>query len=178
MVKPLAAVQIASLQEASTTYQPIGGTASASLPGGYGHLERRAALGFGQACFDRAAALLMQWQMHLRAGLSVQASSPQVTVGSVAVIGIGLGRLRVGAPVRVIGVVNEPRRRGFAYGTLPGHPEAGEESFVIEWGEDDRVVLSIRAFSRPGSLLGRASGPLGAAMQSYVTGRYLRALRD
>jgi uncharacterized protein (UPF0548 family) len=54
----------------------------------------------------------------------------------------------------------------------------GEELFVVEWGEDDRVVLSIRAFSRPGSLLGRASGPFGTALQSYVTGRYLRALCD
>jgi uncharacterized protein (UPF0548 family) len=30
-------------------------------------------------------------------------------------------------PCRVVYVVDEPRRAGFAYGTLPGHPEIGGE---------------------------------------------------
>jgi uncharacterized protein (UPF0548 family) len=36
-----------------------------------------------------------------------------------------LGPIRV--PCRVVYVLDEPERRGFAYGTLPGHPESGEE---------------------------------------------------
>ena len=34
------------------------------------------------------------------------------------------------APCRVVYVIDEPDIRGFAYGTLPGHPESGEERFV------------------------------------------------
>jgi uncharacterized protein (UPF0548 family) len=41
--------------------------------------------------------------------------------------------------------VDEPGRRGFAYGTLPGRPETGEEAFVVEKTNDD-VYLVIRAF--------------------------------
>ena len=62
-------------------------------------------------------------------------------------------------------VVNEPRRAGFAYGTLPGHPESGEESFVVEHLADDRVVLCIRAFSRPASWLFRIGYPAVLLMQ-------------
>lgn len=45
--------------------------------------------------------------------------------------GVGAGPLRLRAPCRVVYTVTESRRRGFAYGTLPGHPECGEEAFVI-----------------------------------------------
>ena len=74
-------------------------------------------------------------------------------------------------------MVDEPRRRGFAYGTLPDHPEVGEEAFIVSRDEDDSVFLDITAFSRPGSLLVRISGPGGRAVQSIATKRYVRALK-
>jgi len=77
----------------------------------------------------------------------------------------------------VVHVVDEPGRRGFSYGTLPGHPEAREESFVVRLSDDDVVTLTIHAFSRPASLLTRAAGPAGRLVQSWQTTRYLRALR-
>jgi uncharacterized protein (UPF0548 family) len=47
-------------------------------------------------------------------------------------------------------------RFGFAYGTLPGHLEAGEERFLIEWAhDDDSVWYDILAFSRPRHFLTR-----------------------
>jgi len=75
-------------------------------------------------------------------------------------------------------VVDEPRRQGFAYGTLPGHPERGEESFIVELGDDDTVSLVITAFSRPASLLARATGPIAGLAQHNMTNRYLRALAE
>ena len=96
--------------------------------------------------------------------------------GSVAVIRLGLGILSVDAPVRVVYVVDEPQRAGFAYGTLPGHPECGEEAFIVELHEDEQVTFSITAFARPSSLLARAGGPLSRGVQSWVTNRYLRAV--
>ena len=79
-----------------------------------------------------------------------------------AVLRLGRRRLAVSAPVRVVYVVDEPRRRGFAYGTLPGHPESGEEAFVVELQEDDEVTFTVTAFSRPASTLaarGRSARP-------------------
>jgi uncharacterized protein (UPF0548 family) len=89
---------------------------------------------------------------------------------------LGRAPVVVRAPVRVVYVVDEPRRRGFAYGTLPGHPECGEESFVVELGDDDAVTFEITAFSRPASRLARAAGPAGRAVQRWVTRRYVKAL--
>ncbi len=89
-----------------------------------------------------------------------------------------MGRLGLCAPVRVVDVVDEPTRRGFAYGTLPGHPESGEESFVVELGETGDVTLTITAVSRPASRLARLAGQVGRRVQSRITDRYLSALAD
>jgi uncharacterized protein (UPF0548 family) len=44
--------------------------------------------------------------------------------GAVVMLGLGIGSLRLQAPCRVVYMVDESRRRGFAYGTLAGHREA------------------------------------------------------
>jgi len=47
-------------------------------------------------------------------------------------------------------------RYGFAYGTLPDHPERGEERFLVEWNQaDDSVWYDLLAVSRPGHWLAR-----------------------
>ena len=81
-------------------------------------------------------------------------------------------------PARVVYVIDEPDRKGFAYGTLPGHPERGEEAFVVERRADDSVWLIIRAFSRPSSALFWAAYPALRMMQAIFTARYERALRS
>ena len=79
-------------------------------------------------------------------------------------------------PVRVVYVVDEPLRKGFAYGTLPGHPETGEEAFIVEYRDDDSVWLTIRAFSRPSSWIFWVGYPIVRLMQEIYTSRYERAL--
>jgi len=86
------------------------------------------------------------------------------------------GSLRLRAPCRVVYVVDEPRRRGFAYGTLAGHQESGEEAFMIEHHDDDSVSFKVTAFSRPATRLAKIAGPLGAVVQRRITARYLRSL--
>ena len=65
-------------------------------------------------------------------------------------------------PARVVYVIDEPLRKGFAYGTLPGHPETGEEAFIVEYRDDDSVWLIDPRVLAPGELdlLGRL--PAGA----------------
>jgi len=91
-------------------------------------------------------------------------------------LGIGAGPARIRAACRVVYTVNESARQGFAYGTLPGHPESGEEVFIIEHRDDDGVVFTITAFSRPATAATRAAGPVGRRVQQYITSRYLGAL--
>lgn len=97
-----------------------------------------------------------------------------VRPGDTAIMRVGLWPWDV--PCRVVSVVDEPTRKGFAYGTLPGHPERGEESFVVEYGDDDSVWLTIRAFSRPASWIFWVGYPFVRLMQEIFTSRYERAL--
>jgi uncharacterized protein (UPF0548 family) len=80
------------------------------------------------------------------------------------------------APCRIVYVIDDADRCGFAYGTLPGHPESGEEAFVLELREDTTITLTITALSRPATTLAKFAGPIGRGIQGFVTARYLRAL--
>jgi uncharacterized protein (UPF0548 family) len=152
---------------------PEHGATRGTLPAGYHHLEHRARLGAGRAVFERGAAALMSWEMHRAAGLRVTAEG-DARPGERVVSRIAPG---IAAPCRVVYVIDEPSRRGFAYGTLPGHPESGEEAFIVEIDEADEVWFTVRAFTRPGTLLARVSGPLGRGAQRLMAGRYTRAMR-
>jgi uncharacterized protein (UPF0548 family) len=163
------------MRAADLTYDHVGGT-SGVLPDGYHHLNRRMIIGRGAAKFDDAARALLGWQTHLRSGLQVSTSSATVKGDTVVMLGIGAGPFTLRAPCRVVYVVDEPDRQGFAYGTLPGHPESGEERFVIEMAADDSVSFSIAAFSTPASRLAEVAGPLGRLAQSRMTARYFRSL--
>ena len=157
------------------TCAEVGATAG-RLPAGYRHVRRCTVLGHGRACFQTAADRLTTWGMHRAAGRTVEASAPTTALGAVVVLGVGVARLRLRAPCRVVDVVDEPHRRGFAYGTLPGHPEQGEERFVVEHEADGTVVLQLCAFSRPATWWARLGGPVTRAAQDVVTRRYAAAL--
>lgn len=161
------------LSDVSLTYPEVGAT-SGELPDGYGHLRRTTTL--PGTDLDRAGDLLLGWEMHRRAGLRVP-PTPPAAPGLDVRMRLGVGPLGVGVPCRVVYVVDEPDRRGFAYGTLSGHPETGEELFAVTL-TGEVLTFSVVAFSRPASRLARLSGPLGSRMQSVMTDRYLRAMRD
>jgi uncharacterized protein (UPF0548 family) len=163
------------LATAELTYDHIGSTCGV-LPDGYSHVNARVVIGLGAASLAEAARALFAWQMHLRAGLRVATSSATVEQDAVVMLGIGAGPFSLNAPCRVVYTIDEPNRQGFAYGTLPGHPESGEEAFVIEKAGDDTVTFSITAFSRPASNLAKLAGHLGQFAQRRMTGRYLRSL--
>lgn len=157
------------------TYPEVGATAGA-LPPGYDHVRRTAVLGRGTATFDRAADAVMAWDLHRRAGLRVDADSARATLGTTVRLGVGIGPLRVTAPCRVVRVVDEVTARGFAYGTLPGHPEQGEESFIVRRDAAGTVTLEILAFSRPAQWWSRLGAPVTRLAQQHLTTRYLDAL--
>jgi len=164
-----------ALQEllgAGLTYPEVNATRG-EMPSGYHHLERSAFVGVGAASFDAVSRLVMRWEMHRRAGLAVSASHTPLVEGTVAVLRLGVGVLAMRAPVRVVRVIDEPWRAGFVYGTLPGHPEQGEESFVVTHHSDNQVILTVKAFSRPSSRLARIGGPITRLVQSWITRRYL-----
>jgi uncharacterized protein (UPF0548 family) len=156
------------------SYAEVGATGGA-LPDGYHHLDVTRVVGQGRDWFDVAAARVLTWQVQRRAGVRVDAER-EVALGVRAVLGLGVGPLLVRAPVEVVVVTSEQDRVGFAYGTLAGHPELGEERFEVALRGDGAVAARIRAFSRPGRWFTRLAGPVGRGLQRTMTDRYLDAL--
>ena len=108
----------------------------------------------------------MGWRMHRDAGLRVAATDDRAAVGTVVVLGVGLGPVRLLTPCRVVEVTAEPDRAGFAYGTLPGHQERGEERFEVVRRDDD-VALEITAFSRHAAWYARLGAPWRRACRRW-----------
>jgi uncharacterized protein (UPF0548 family) len=110
-------------------------------------------------------------------GIRVFPQDSEIRIDTTVVVTLGTPLVAVAAPCRIVGVIDEPTRWGFAYGTLPGHPEQGEEAFVVSASDDGVVRFEITAYSRPGGTLVRLSGPLGRGVQQLGSNGYLRALR-
>ena len=158
----------------SFTYPEVGGTAG-ELPSGYQHLRASRVVGSGRELFERCAETVMTWGVQRGAGLLVVPGG-RVAADEEHRVGLGLGPFRTWAPCRVVYVVDEPSRKGFAYGTLPGHPERGEESFVVSIDADGVVEFEVTAFSRPATWFAKLGGPVTKLVQRRVTWRYLDAV--
>jgi uncharacterized protein (UPF0548 family) len=164
------------------TYSAVGATRSPGLlshpPTGFRPMVRAVPIGSGENLFTRAADATMRFGIQRRSGLTAtrgeglaDGNSP-LKAGDTAVLRLGAVRI----PVHIVYVIDEARRRGFGYGTLRGHPESGEEAFVVEWRGDDSVWLEIRAFSRPAHPLLWLGYPVLRLFQEIYTRRYERAL--
>lgn len=173
VVTPLPGDTATALRAAQFTYPEVGASAGTPPPG-YRHLTRTRLLD-GPA-LATATHRLMTWQVHERSGLRVAASSPRAEPGAVVLMRLGVGPLALRIPCRVVYVVDEPDRKGFAYGSLPGHPESGEELFLLHRDDRGRVGFTVTAFSRPATALARAGGVLTRRFQDLMTTRYLRVL--
>jgi uncharacterized protein (UPF0548 family) len=160
---------------ASLTYGEVGATRAGALPHGYTHDRYR--LDLEPESFARACDGLRAWQAHLGAGIDVYPRDAPLHVGTDVIVAARAGPLHALAPCRVVYVVDEADRFGFAYGTLPGHPERGEEAFVVERDAGGDTTFTIVAFSRPAELLARLGKPVARTIQRRTTHAYLDALR-
>ncbi len=143
-------------------------------PPGWHATVRDELLGVGPELFDQARISLWQWQLHSGSGLRPQVSHQEVCLGAVIEQTLRLGPVQLKAPCRVTWVVETPVRMGYAYSTLDGHPERGEELFAVEL-LDDQVWLRIRACSRPARWYSRAGALPARLVQRAVTNRYVAA---
>jgi uncharacterized protein (UPF0548 family) len=157
-------------------YAEVGATEFDELPSGYRHVRRHVRL--ATTDFARVGDAVLRFELQRRVGLRPKATAARAAVG-VDVIGrLGLGPVGIAVPCRVVWVRDDDTTIGFGYGTLPGHPECGEEAFVVTRADDGAVWLDIRAFSRPAAWYARLAGPIGWALQSIVTDLYVRAGRS
>lgn len=154
-------------QRLNFSYTEVGHSLDRS-PVGYNIDHNRVMLGKGGEVFARACGALRAWTMFPSPWTRIVPTDAPIVVGqSVAMLAhvYGLWWLNACRIVYVIDETKPVRRFGFAYGTLPGHVECGEERFMIEWLADDTVWYDLRAFSRPRFWLVRLAKPLARGLQ-------------
>lgn len=157
------------------TYADVGSTRDGCHRHGY-HNDRYSSTLGPASLFDRAVDGLRHWKEHTAAGIVVVPGN-EVSVGATHINMARVFPFWVLAPVRIVYVVDEQDRFGWAYGTLPGHPAEGEQLFVLK-RVAETTEFEIRAFSRPVEVLPRTVGPVTRLVQAGVTRRYLAGLKE
>jgi uncharacterized protein (UPF0548 family) len=176
---------LATQERLPFTYPAVGATAE-TPPAGYVVDRTRVRLGEGEPVFRSAVASLRSWQQFQLGWVDAWPRDTPIDRGRVvAVMGRALGWWWLNA-CRIVYVVDESgpiTRFGFAYGTLPGHVESGEERFLVEWDRGDGGVwFDILAFSRPSHPLTRLGYPFVRRFQKRfgrdAAASMLRAVRS
>jgi uncharacterized protein (UPF0548 family) len=119
--------------------------------------------------YRRAVEALRGWRQFDLGWASIVPRGAPLEVGTtVAVLArhYGFWSLNSARVVYLVEDTNRAKRFGFAYGTLPGHAEKGEERFVVERDrESGSVHYDVLAFSRPNHPLAWLGYPFARALQ-------------
>ena len=140
---------ISAQQQSRYSYPRVGVTRS-SAPSGYNVDHNRVLLGSGAEAFSSAVAAVKKWKMFDFEWVHLCWDHAPIEPGTtVAIVVKHLGFWSMNA-CRIVYVIEEHDRYGFAYGTLGDHAEMGEERFMVEWNRaDDTVWYDLLAVSKP-----------------------------
>jgi uncharacterized protein (UPF0548 family) len=145
-------------------------------PEGFRSTQVRHRLGSGTHRFDQAGRALMTWgalrgaEVEVRDVRAEQApvslretgplfledGTPWITPGMTATLTVQDGAFPLNGTVKVVTVVDEPGRIGFAWGTCPGNRLQAEQLLLVEHEDDDSVWATIRTICRLEGLRGRS----------------------
>ena len=156
------------------TYEPAGISLGPTVPAGFRRRRWSVELHGAQA-FERAVAAIRGWEVHRGSGLTVVADGG-LAVGTNVVITAPLPIGYVDVACRIVAVIDEEDRFGFAYGTLSVHPEQGEEAFLVSRSAHVSATFSVEAISRSAYRLGRLAPFVTDRLQNQANNRYLRAM--
>lgn len=155
------------------SYAAVGATLGEPAAG-FTRDHTRSQIGTGEQAFIAATAALQRWEQFRLRWVEAGPADTPIRKGEVVAVLARVGPLWTLNSCRILAVIDdsgagqaEPVDRfGFAYGTLPGHIEMGEERFLIEWNRSDNSVwYDILAVSKPRHPLVRLGYPLARAMQ-------------
>ncbi len=149
-------------------------------PPGYTADRYHIVLGEGAEAFEKAKNALRAWGQFELEWVELLPRKAPLEVGvTVAVIARHYGFISLNA-ARIVHMVEDHgpvERYGFAYGTLPGHAEKGEERFTIEWDrETGAVFYNVLAFSQPAHPLARIGAPFARRLQNRFARDSVRAM--
>jgi uncharacterized protein (UPF0548 family) len=157
------------------SYPEVGATNEEARVPGYDNDHNRVRIGEGEEAFLRAKESLRRWGHFPRRWVFILPLAPIEVGQTVAMCAYSFGVWWVSA-ARIVYVIDEPDRFGFAYGTLDAHVECGEERFLIERLPDGSVWYDLRAFSRPRRWFIRLGYPLARRLQKKFVRDSQRAM--
>jgi len=144
------------------SYAEVGASQN-TIPAGYPVNHHRVQLGNGADIYERAKNALRNWTMYQTDWTRLYPPKVPIAARAVVCVVVNHGFCWSLNPCRIIYVSEEAEaveRYGFAFGTLPGHSEKGEERFTVEWRrEDDSVWYELLAFARPHHILAKIGFP-------------------
>lgn len=160
---------VSSQRELPFSYREVGATQDDAPPGGYVADRYRVKLGDGEEAYERAKDALRSWRQFGLGWVSAHPSDAPIVEGTtVAVLARHAGFWSLNS-ARIIYLVERAggvERFGFAYGTLPGHAERGEERFLVEHDPGSGAVFyDVFAFSRPKHPLAWLGYPFARLLQ-------------
>jgi len=157
------------------SYPDVGASLTGRTPAGYRAIHAAAVVGASEDQFHALATGIREWRIQTGAGVRVLANGPATIDADVALAKVA-GPAAIIFACRVVWILDEPWRKGFAYGTLPGHPESGEEAIVTEFDGHD-VTFRVFGFTRHGTTISTLAGPIASLMQERAITSYLRAAK-
>ena len=166
---------LASQRLADVTYVDVGATIDRRVPHGFAGKRTTQVIGHGEGAFAQARLGLQTWVAHRGAGVEPFAET-QIVKGETVLLVLALGPAEVRIACRIVDVTDTPSSFGFVYGTLPVHPECGEERFLVEYEADGAVRFIIDVFWKPRHPLAVIGAPVARRMQHRYTQGYLDAL--
>ena len=159
------------------SYSPPGCTYTENCPDGFVADRARVRLGMGHEVFESACNALRAWTQFPNVWTQIDPVQAPIIDGTVVtMVAHTFGLVTMNA-CRIVYAINEPNRFGFAYGTLPGHVECGEERFLIQMTDRGEVWYEILAYSRPRHWLARLGYPLARLAQSRFRKESCEAMR-
>jgi uncharacterized protein (UPF0548 family) len=133
-------------------------------------------LGTDPRCLEQGRAALRRWAHFDLGWVTILPAGAPVRIGTtVAALVRHLGFWSLNAS-RIVSVVDEPERFGFAYRTLPDHAVDGDERFLVERRADGTVAYDILARSRPRHVLAWLGYPFARLIQRRFARDSMRAL--
>lgn len=156
---------LAGQQHQRYSYPEVGYTQRPEEVTGYDNDLNFIELGKGDLIWETAKSAIRQWRMFPAPWTFITPGNAPIEPGTVVAMTARVWGVWWLNACRIIYTFDEPDRFGFAYGTLPGHVEMGEEIFMVERDASGMVRYVIKAFSRPRLWLARLAYPVARAHQ-------------
>jgi uncharacterized protein (UPF0548 family) len=154
------------------SYPEVGMTREPQPPPGYGREHQHVELSID---FAAARAAVIAFATHQLPYLFLHPSNVSAVFGANVLVVARVGPLWTTNPCRIVYVDDTPDRFTYAYGTLPGHSEHGEETFTVERTKTG-VIAETVAYARPQDWLARIGAPVAHRFQARVKRDYMAAL--